>query len=284
MADTPPDPMTSPTASCASWAWQDAAPAAAPGERLLPEEVPVALTYGRATQAVMMATPADLEDFGIGFSLTEGLVARPEEITALEVRPGARGIELRMELTEGRQAALLERRRFMAGPVGCGLCGLDSLEAALRPLPPVPAGPRLPGGAVGAALSAMAARQALHRATQGAHAAGFWHPARGLLVLREDVGRHNALDKLVGALRRAGLDPAEGAVVMTSRVSVELVQKTALLGAAILVAVSAPTALAVRSAEACGLTLIARARAPRFEVFCHGHRLVAGEALPEAAD
>jgi FdhD protein len=183
-----------------------------------------------------------------------------------------------MELAEPRQAALAERRRFMAGPVGCGLCGLDSLEATLRPLPAVPPGPRLPGMAVAAALEAMAARQALHRATQGAHAAGFWHPERGLLALREDVGRHNALDKLVGALRRGGIDPAAGAVVITSRVSVELVQKTALLGAALLIAVSAPTALAVRSAEACGLTLVARARGARFEVFCHPQRLVAGTA------
>jgi FdhD protein len=241
--------------------------------RPVPEEVPIALTYGRAAHAVMMASPRDLEDFGIGFSLTEGIIADPAELAEIELVDRPAGIELRMTLAEDRQEALTRRRRHMAGPVGCGLCGLESLEAVLRPLPAIAAATCLPAADIARALEAMAAGQALHHATHAVHAAGFWHAARGLLCLREDVGRHNALDKLVGALRRQGIDPGEGAVVLTSRVSVEMVQKTAILGAPILVAVSAPTALAVRNAEGCGLTLVARARGGSFDIHAHPQRI-----------
>jgi len=243
------------------------------GLRAVAEEIAVALTYGSATHAVMMATPADLEDLGLGFSLTEGLIGQPEELTALEVlsRPG--GIEVRMELAEPREAALSRRRRRLAGPLGCGLCGIESLSEAARDLPAVTATASLPAAEIGAAMAALAEGQALHRETHAAHAAGFWSPGRGLLALREDVGRHNALDKLAGALTRGGLNPAGGAVALTSRVSVEMVQKTALLGAPLLLAVSAPTALAVRVAEACGITLVALARGSGFEVFTHPWRI-----------
>lgn len=258
------------------WTLEAAGPAMRPAERPLPEEVPVALTYGRETQAVMMASPQDLEDFALGFSLTEGIVADRGEILELEVIARPQGIELRMEIAPERQEALRARRRRMAGPVGCGLCGLDSLEAVMRPVPPVAdGGLGLEAGAVRAALEALSAGQVLHDATRAAHAAGFWAEGRGLACLREDVGRHNALDKVVGAVRRMGLDPARGAVVLTSRVSVELVQKTALLGAPLLIAVSAPTGLAVRTAEAAGITLIARARGDRFEVHTHPRRILA---------
>lgn len=250
------------------------APPVAPGEVPVPEEVPVALTYGRATHAVMMATPRDLEDFGLGFSLTEGIIAEPRQLTALEVLPRPAGFEVRMTLSEDRDEALLHRRRYMAGPVGCGLCGLESLEAVLRPLPRLEAGLRLAADAVPRALAALSEHQPLHDVTHAVHAAGFWRAGHGLVLAREDVGRHNALDKLVGAVRRQGEAPAGGAVVLTSRVSVEMVQKTVLLGAPVLIAVSAPTALAVRTAGAAGLTLIARARGGRFDVFTHPERLL----------
>ncbi|MCQ4162601.1 formate dehydrogenase accessory sulfurtransferase FdhD [Roseomonas sp. GC11] len=260
-----------------------------PVESLLPEETPVAMTYGQASHAVMMATPRDLEDFALGFSLTEGIIQHPGQLAGLEVVHRAAGVELRMELAEDRQDALLRRRRHMAGPVGCGLCGLESLEAALRPLPPLPEdgpedGLRLPAAAVMQALDALAEGQALHRATQAVHAAGFWLPGEGMVAMREDVGRHNALDKLVGALAAArvkaggmkagSVKAGRGAVVLTSRVSVEMVQKAAILGAPVLIAVSAPSALALRSAEACGMTLIARARGGKFDIYCHARRVI----------
>jgi len=246
----------------------------AAGLRAVPEEAAVALTYGRATHAVMMATPADLPDLGLGFSLTEGLITRPEELTALEVVPRPGGIELRMELAAPRAAALSRRRRHLAGPLGCGLCGIESLSEAMRDLPALTAATPLPAAEISAAMAALSAAQSLHRETHAVHAAGFWRPGQGLLALREDVGRHNALDKLAGALLRQGVAAAAGAVVLTSRVSVEMVQKTALLGAPLLLAVSAPTALAVRAAEGCGITLVALARGEDFEVFTHPDRVV----------
>ncbi|MDJ0390335.1 formate dehydrogenase accessory sulfurtransferase FdhD [Roseomonas sp. E05] len=242
--------------------------------RAVPEETAVALTYGSATHAVMMATPADLPDLGLGFSLTEGLIAHPDELAGLEVLPRPGGIEIRMDLVAPRKAALSRRRRRLAGPLGCGLCGIESLSEATRELPTLTAPASLPAGEVGAAMTALSGGQALHRETHAVHAAGFWRPGQGLLALREDVGRHNALDKLAGALLRQGVPPAEGAVVLTSRVSVEMVQKTALLGAPLLLAVSAPTALAIRVAEGCGITLVALVRGSGFEVFTHPYRIV----------
>ncbi|KAA2213855.1 formate dehydrogenase accessory sulfurtransferase FdhD [Teichococcus oryzae] len=268
-------PIPSPHAASEARRWRAGVEADA-ASCLLPEEVPVSFTYGRASQAVMMATPCDLEDFAYGFSLTEGVIERPEQVTELEVVPRPAGIELRMSLAGDRQDALARRRRHMAGPVGCGLCGLESLEAVLRPLPPVPAGGRIAASEVAAALGALAEGQFLHQATRAVHAAGFWRPEQGLILVREDVGRHNALDKLVGALLRGGIAARDGVVVLTSRVSVEMVQKAAMIGAPILVAVSAPTALATRSAQGCGLTLIARARGQGFEVHSHPARVVPG--------
>ncbi|MBE9606944.1 formate dehydrogenase accessory sulfurtransferase FdhD [Acetobacteraceae bacterium H6797] len=249
--------------------------AAGEGTRPVPEEVAVALTYSRETHAVMMATPLDLEDFGHGFSLTEGIIATPDDLLDLEIIPRPQGIEIRIDLLEERQEALRKRRRQMAGPVGCGLCGLDSLEAVMRPVPRVEAATTLRAGAVIEALEALSANQALHHATHAVHAAAFWDVESGLACLREDVGRHNALDKVVGAMLREGRPAARGAVVLTSRVSVEMVQKTAILGAPILIAVSAPTGLAVRSAEEAGMTLVARARRGHFDVYSHPWRILA---------
>ena len=225
----------------------------------LAEEVPVALVYDGVTQAVMMASPLDLDDFLIGFALTEGMIDTPAEMLRSEIVRQPRGIEARGWLAAAPGARFAARRRAMAGPVGCGLCGIDSLEQALRPLPARRAG-RLALGhdAPAMALDALRAAQALQDAVRSAHAAAFWHPAQGLIALREDVGRHNALDKLAGALARQGIDAGTGAVVMTSRLSVDLVQKSAMIGAGALIAASAPTALAVAEAEAVGLRLIAR--------------------------
>lgn len=241
--------------------------------RALPEETAVAMVYNGSTQAVMMATPADLEAFGIGFSLTERIVAAASEVESLEVVAQPAGIELRMWLAEGRASALAERRRFMAGPIGCGLCGIDSLDEAMRPVPAVGAGARLAAGEVEAAVGALRAWQPLQDQTRAVHAAAFFRPGEGIVAAFEDVGRHNALDKLVGALALGGIDAGQGAVVLTSRISIDMVQKAAVAGAGVIVAVSAPTAHAVRLADAAGMTLVGLARESGFEVFTHPGRV-----------
>ncbi|WP_149757874.1 formate dehydrogenase accessory sulfurtransferase FdhD [Roseivivax sediminis] len=246
--------------------------------RALPEETPVAIVCNGTTQAVMMATPADIEDFAIGFSLTEGFIGSGADVRDIEVVEHAKGIEARLWLSEARADALRARRRAMAGPVGCGLCGIDSLEEADRPLPSVAdAGVRLTERETGQATDMLRTHQPLHDRTRATHAAGFLVPGDGILASREDVGRHNALDKLLGALHRQGIDPGSGAVVMTSRVSVELVQKCALVGVPVLIAVSAPTAAALRAAHAAGITLVAFARGNGFDVYSHSHRIGSGE-------
>jgi FdhD protein len=248
--------------------------ASAAGARAVPEETAIALTYDGSTQAVMMATPADLEDFALGFSLTEGIISGPSDIRSLEILPEAAGIELRMWLIEPRSDALAARRRHFAGPTGCGLCGIDSLAEAVRPPAKVKGDLRLGAEEIAGALKSLAAAQPLNRETRAVHAAGLWQPGRGLLLAREDVGRHNALDKLVGAAAHAGLSAAGCVLLLTSRVSVEMVQKAAVLGSPILVAVSAPTALAIRMAEDAGITLVAVARDDGFEVFAHPERIM----------
>jgi FdhD protein len=250
--------------------------AASSGARTIPEETPIALSYGRATQAVMMATPADLADFALGFSLSEGIVESPAEIIALDVVVVDGGIELRMDLASERQDGLTRRRRRIVGPGGCGLCGMDSLAEAIRPPPPVRSNASFTTLEIHGALASMPPAQQLNALTRAVHAAGFWTPERGLVALREDVGRHNALDKLLGAVAASGSRTEEGIVLLSSRVSVEMVQKAAILGAPMIVAVSAPTALAVRTAEASGLTLIGVARADGFEVFTHPNRITTG--------
>ncbi len=246
--------------------------APADGRRDLPQETPIAMVHDATTTAVMMATPADLEDFGLGFSLTEGIVERAADIRSIEIAHGPLGAEVRMWLNHDRGEALTARRRHLAGPTGCGLCGIDSLTEAARPPRAVTAELTLTPADIQAALAALREQQTLNAVTRAVHAAGFWTPADWLLAAREDVGRHNALDKLVGALSRREATPP-GAVVLTSRVSVEMVQKSAVLGSPVIIAVSAPTALAVRMADEAGITLIAIARDDGFEVFTHPRRV-----------
>lgn len=241
-----------------------------PGERVLPEEVAVALTFNGTTQAVMMATPADLEDFGVGFALTEG-IARPEEILSVEVVEVDRGWDVQVWLEHEAEARLAARRRVMAGPVGCGLCGIDSIDQALREVPVVPPSRfRMTSGEVRSAVAALQGEQRLHDATRAVHGAAFWNGR--VILAREDVGRHNALDKLVGGMVRVNAQPT-GAVVLTSRVSTDMVQKVAMLGAPVIIAVSAPTVSAVELAEQAGITLIALAKSETFEVFSHTDRI-----------
>lgn len=244
--------------------------------RSLPEEWPVALVYDGSTQAVMMASPADLEDFALGFSLTEGLIETPEQIESFELVNHETGSEARFWLGSEPGEALKNRRRSMAGPVGCGLCGIDSLEQAIRPLPRVENDLRLEQGELARATDALRAHQPLHDQTHAVHAAGFLRPGESIVLAREDVGRHNALDKLIGAMARQGIDPRAGAIVMTSRLSVELVQKCAMVGCGVLVAVSAPTAHAVRLAEGAGITLAAFARSGAFDLYSHPDRIQTG--------
>jgi FdhD protein len=263
--------MREPTVAVAASLWHPHGTTA--GERIIPEETAVAFSYDGGTYAVMMATPQDLEDFALGFSLTEGLVASPADIRQLDIVEHETGIELRMWLAEPRAAALTERRRHLAGPTGCGLCGIDSLEEAVRAPRRVRDGGAFKPAEIMRALEALPPRQELNRQTRAIHAAAFWRPGAGLIAVREDVGRHNALDKLAGALADDNASTHDGMVVLTSRVSVEMVQKTAAIGAPLLVAVSAPTALALRTAEAAGITVVAIARSDGFEIFTHPRRI-----------
>ena len=247
---------------------------ASDGTRAIPEETAIAFTYGNATFAVMMATPQDIEDFATGFSLTEGIIDSPSEITSIELVAFDQGVEARIALNRDRDAQLLSRRRQLAGPAGCGLCGIESLEAAVRAAKKVNADLRVHVQTIFAALGALREHQRLNALTRAVHAAGFWSiAAKKLVAVREDVGRHNALDKLAGALAGNRVDAADGFIVLSSRLSIELVQKAATIGCPMLVAVSAPTNFALRAAKAAGMTLVAVARDDSFEVFAHPERV-----------
>jgi FdhD protein len=254
------------------------------GSRLIPEETAIALTYNGGTYAVMMGTPKDLRDFAIGFSLSEGVVQSPEDISSLDIIHRDDGIELRMWLAPAKAELINERRRHIAGPTGCGICGIDSIAEAVRPAAVVPRGRSFAPAEIMTAMASIAPLQAINIETRAVHAAAFWTPGRGIVALREDVGRHNALDKLAGALAQSNVSANEGMVLLTSRVSVEMVQKAAAMGVPLISAVSAPTALAVRMAERSGITLVAIARADGFEVFTHPERIAASVQPKETAD
>lgn len=244
------------------------------GSREIADELPVAMVFNGSSAAVMLATPADIEDFALGFALTEGFVSNANEVAEFEQVAHPDGIEARFWLSADRSQALARRRRASVGPIGCGLCGIDSLEQANRTLPSIPASDvQFSYDEINGATEALRCMQPLHDRCRAAHAAGFLLSGRGLILAREDVGRHNALDKLIGALVRNGVDPATGAIVMTSRVSLELVQKCAMVKCPMLIAVSAPTAHAIRQAETTGLTVAAFAKGEGFDLYGPEERL-----------
>jgi len=238
----------------------------------LADEVPVALVFNGVSHAVMLATPSDLEDFALGFGLTEGLLAHRGELYGVEAQPVAEGIELRLEVAAACEWRLRERRRTLAGRTGCGLCGTDSLGQVRQSLPPL-AGLPVDAAALGRAQRALRGWQAMQQLTGATHAAAWCSPVGEVMLVREDVGRHNALDKLIGAMLRQGVDGGQGFIAITSRASFEMVQKCARAGVATLAAVSAPTALAVETARACGLLLVGFVRGDDLVAYTFAERL-----------
>jgi len=237
------------------------------------EEVPVALVYHNVPHVVMLATPADLEDYAVGFTLSEGLVARADEIRGVEVIPGTEAVDVRVTVAWERFTELLHRRRNLTGRTGCGLCGAETAEDAIRQVGPVGPGPSVTVEDLHSAIEQLATLQPINARTGSVHAAAWVVPGRGIQLVREDVGRHNALDKAIGALVRGKADLAAGYMLITSRASYEMVQKCATVGISFLAALSAPTAFAVRLAGKAGLTLVAFARRDRHVVYAHPERL-----------
>ena len=243
------------------------------GSAFVAEEVPVSLVYNMRPHVVMMASPADLEDFATGFTLTEGIVESIAEITRVDVVAHAQGIEVQVDIADASADQLKSRGRSLIGRTGCGLCGVESIQDALRELTPVSRGADISLDALWRAERALNGLQTWNRDTGSMHAAVWVNPEGSPEVVREDVGRHNALDKVIGALARAGRNPADGFMVITSRASYELVQKAVSAGVRLLAAVSRPTGLAIRLAEASGLTLVALLRGNTANVYAHGERL-----------
>ncbi len=273
-AEPVPVPATVGTASLAAAA--HVFPFAGPARtetRLLAREVPVQVIFGDVPFGVMMLTPDDLTDFAYGFSRTEGVILTPDDIRAVSETALPAGLALRIDLVGARMHAHLARRRAMAGRTSCGLCGLEDLDALPRAALPQGAAPRIRLGAIARALGALDRHQPLNAATRAVHGAAWCDLAGDLLLAREDVGRHNALDKLIGALLRTGHAPETGFVLITSRASFEMVEKVAAFGARTLVAISAPTALALARAQALDITLVGIARSDSVSVF-HGHERI----------
>jgi len=255
--------------------WQDGGQVKA--QDCLAEETPVALIYNGVSHAVMLATAQDLEDFALGFSLSEGIVQSASELYGVELQVQANGIELHCDIASERFMQLKDRRRTLAGKTGCGLCGAESLGQAMRYPEPLEAGVTFTAVGIQLGLKAIQAQQAMQQQTGATHASAFVLADGTVAIVREDVGRHNALDKLIGALHRSHMEQgqrANGFIITTSRASFEMVQKTATAGVAMLVAVSAPTGLAVRVAEQCGLALVGFARQNRYVVYSHNERIL----------
>jgi FdhD protein len=245
------------------------------------EEVPVALVYNGVSHAVMMSTPADLGDFALGFSLSEGIVERANEVRDIQFQETSKGVAVHLTISSRRFAALKDRRRNLAGRTGCGLCGVDSLDEAVRPVRPVVGGHTYSVDAIVRALDMLPAMQVMNGAMRSLHAAA-WAQADGTVnLVREDVGRHNALDKLVGAMARGSAAVGDGFIVATSRCSYEMTQKAVAAGTSLLVTISAPTALALRLADEAGLTVVALGRGDSLRAYTHTERLLAhGAAKP----
>ena len=238
--------------------WRDGSPSA--GSRSIPEETAVALTYNGGTYAVMMTTPQDLRDFAVGFSLSEGVIGSPAAIDSLEIVRLDDGVELRMWLSQPKADRLRERRRHIAGPTGCGLCGIESIAEAMRPAAVVAPGRQFAPQQIMVAMEGLPSRQKLNIETRAVHAAAFWNAASGIVALREDVGRHNALDKLIGQLVLDRADTKEGFVFLSSRASYELVRKAARVGVPMLATISAPSSLAIAIAREAGVRLVSFCR------------------------
>lgn len=238
------------------------------------EEVPVALTYHGVSYVVMLATPANLEDLAAGFTLSEGIVGSPDEIHSLEaVRRDDGALEVKIGISAERFSELLRRQRNTTGRTGCGICGTATVEEAIKEPPTVPEGLRVSTEEMHAALRSVHTQQRINRETGSVHAAAWVVPGKGIQLVREDVGRHNALDKIIGALIRSRTDFSKGWFLITSRASYEMVQKTAIVGVSFLAAVSAPTAFAIRLARSTGLTLVGFAREHTHVVYSHPSRL-----------
>ncbi|WP_201159740.1 formate dehydrogenase accessory sulfurtransferase FdhD [Rhodoplanes elegans] len=241
------------------------------------EEVPVALIYNGTTFAVMLATPADLDDFGRGFSLTEGIVGAPSDIGPIEVVPVGRGIEVKITIDEDWALALATRKRALAGRTGCGLCGVDQFSEALRPVARVTSALVVAPAAVRRAMAELPAHQLLNRRVGAVHAAALADRDGHIVALREDVGRHNALDKLIGAVTADAIDVSERFVLVSSRCSYEMVHKTAAAGIGLIAAVSAPTSLAIGLAAKANVALLGFARDGRFTVYAGAGRIAGAE-------
>ena len=248
--------------------------AAAPIEEAVAEEVPIALEYNGVSHAVMFATPADLEDFALGFSLTEGILRERSELYDLEIRGDGKGVTVAMRIATARFVELKRHRRAMTGRTGCGLCGTESLDQAVRTLPQVTSAVRIQAAHLHRAFESLRVEQRLLSLTGAVHAAAWLDAGGELTHVREDVGRHNALDKMLGAAVLAGVDFGSGAAIITSRASYEMVHKAATLNVGLVAAISAPTALAIRTAERTGVTLVGFVRGTRHAVYCGRDRLI----------
>ena len=237
------------------------------------EEVPISLIYNGVPHVVMLATPTNLEEFALGFSVTEGIIKDPNELLSTRVYNRSNGIEVQLKIPEERFLCLADKGRNLTGRTGCGLCGASTLQQAIRKPAPVNGSLTITANELFSVLCEVKQRQTLNQLTGSVHAAAWAIPGQGISDLREDVGRHNALDKLIGLLLRNGKDLTAGFVIVTSRASYEMVQKTAAVGITLLAAISAPTGLAIRLADESGLTLIGFARENQHVVYTHPRRL-----------
>ncbi|MEQ1620077.1 MAG: formate dehydrogenase accessory sulfurtransferase FdhD [Methylococcales bacterium] len=237
------------------------------------EEVPISLVYNGMPHVVMLATPTNLEEFALGFSITEGIIKHPTELLSTRIFNHANGIEVQIKIPEERFQCISEKGKNLTGRTGCGLCGASTLKQAIRQPSPVHGNLQLSCQDLISALSEVKQKQKLNKITGSVHAAAWAIPGQGIIDLREDVGRHNALDKLIGLLLRTGKDLSAGFIIVTSRASYEMVQKTAFVGITLLAAISAPTGLAIRLANEAGLTLIGFARDDQHVIYAHPQRL-----------